>query len=386
MTAVATAWTDRKDDAAGEHLASQIAGAFRPSAVIVFASAVNDYEALLRGLAARLGDIPIVGCSSAGEFSQEAAGTGTASAFAIQAPEMAFNAVLGTGLAGDVRGATGQVVAGLRGARATDFRYRTALIFVDGLAGYTEELMEQLTAATAGRYRFAGGGAGDDGAFRKTHVFLSTRAYTDAVVALEILSDKPIGIGARHGWTPASAAMRVTDADEKHVASLNVAPAAEVFAEHAASTGQQFDPGSPLPFFLHNVMGIATEDGHKLRVPLAVTESGGVATAAHVPRGATAHIMTTGGGAAAEAAAGATRDAVAQVQRAGHQVAGALFFDCIATRLRLGNGFAQELAAVKTALDDRPFVGFNSYGQIVRAEGQFSGFHNCTAVVATFPD
>jgi hypothetical protein len=37
-------------------------------------------------------------------------------------------------------------------------------------------------------------------------------------------------------------------------------------------------------------------------------------------------------------------------------------------------------------LDSAPFAGFNSYGQIVRADGQFGGFHNCTAVVCVFPD
>ena len=30
-------------------------------------------------------------------------------------------------------------------------------------------------------------------------------------------------------------------------------------------------------------------------------------------------------------------------------------------------------------------VGCNTYGQIARADGQFGGFHNCTAVVLAFP-
>ena len=58
----------------------------------------------------------------------------------------------------------------------------------------------------------------------------------------------------------------------------------------------------------------------------------------------------------------------------------------MATRLRLGHDFGHELAAVGEALGDAPFVGFNSYGQIVRSDGQFSGFHNCTAVVLVLPD
>jgi hypothetical protein len=102
--------------------------------------------------------------------------------------------------------------------------------------------------------------------------------------------------------------------------------------------------------------------------------------------GSTAQIMTTETSSAVEAASIATTDAVGQVRRAGATPAGALFFDCVATRLRLGEDFKDELTAVRDALGGVAFAGFNSYGQIVRADGQFSGFHNCTAVVCVFPD
>jgi hypothetical protein len=52
-----------------------------------------------------------------------------------------------------------------------------------------------------------------------------------------------------------------------------------------------------------------------------------------------------------------------------------------------GEGLAAQLrAGLSGAAPDALGAGFNSYGQIVRAEGQFSGFHNCTAVVCVFPD
>ena len=41
--------------------------------------------------------------------------------------------------------------------------------------------------------------------------------------------------------------------------------------------------------------------------------------------------------------------------------------------------------AVADALGSSNFAGCNTYGQIARAEGQFSGFHNCTAVVFVIP-
>jgi hypothetical protein len=62
-----------------------------------------------------------------------------------------------------------------------------------------------------------------------------------------------------------------------------------------------------------------------------------------------------------------------------------LFFDCVATRLRMGTDFGFELQSVANLLGDAQLVGCNTYGQIARAEGQFGGFHNCTAVVMVLP-
>ena len=388
MTEIVIASTEATDAGAGAQLAAQIRdqlGDREPHAVIVFASSQNDYAALLRSLSDGTGARTIIGCSSAGEFTQRSSGTGMASAIAFHAPGMRFSASLARDLSSDRKDSAMQLVKGFSGIESTEYRYRTAFILVDALAGLAEDLVDQLTLATAGMYQFVGGGAGDDGAFKSTHVFFGTEAHTNAAVALEILSNKPIGIGAQHGWQPASEAMRVTESKQGCMLSLNVAPAVEVFEEYASTTSQAFDRSDPLPFFLHNIVGVKTDDGHKLRVPLGVAESGGIMTAAEVPQGSTTHIMSTQARSASEAAAGAARDAVEQVTRDGHTPKAAIFLDCVATRLRLGNDFGKELDAVGAALNI-PFAGFNSYGQIVRADGQFNGFHNCTAVVCVFPD
>ncbi len=165
--------------------------------------------------------------------------------------------------------------------------------------------------------------------------------------------------------------------------SLNATPAADVFGAHAASTGQAFDREAPVPFFLHNVLGVESADGYRLRVPLGVGADGSVTFAADVPAGGTACVMSTSPASAADAAAEATRSALAQME--GGEAAVALVFDCVATRLRLGQDFGAELAAVQRELGTVPLVGFNTYGQIAQSEGQFSGFHNCTAVVCTIP-
>lgn len=388
MTEVAIASTDRRNGDAGQYLGASIVKEFGgvPDAVLVFAAPDNDYSALLSELSDTTGTRTIVGCSSAGEFTSDGSGNGLTCVMALRSPEMRFRAALGTNLAKDRKHAAGQLADGLAGMKTAEFQNRAAIVFVDVLAGFADDFIDQLATQTAGQYRFVGGGAGDNARFEKTFVFCGTDAYTDAAVALEVLSQKPLGIGAKHGWTPASEPLRVTESTESCVQSFNVAEAVEAFEEHAGSTSQAFDRSNPLPFFLHNIVGVKTPGGHKLRVPLGVSAEGGVITAAEVPTGATACIMSTGTESAANAAAAATRDAMQQVVASGNQPKAALFLDCVATRLRLGSGFDLELDAVAKELKGVPFAGFNSHGQIVRSEGQFSGFHNCTAVVCVFPD
>jgi hypothetical protein len=257
------------------------------------------------------------------------------------------------------------------------------LVLTDALAGHADELIEELTLLTGGNYQFFGGGAGDDANFSRTQVFCGTELASDAAVALEILSTKPIGVGVRHGWRPASKPMRVTESDGGRLVSLNAISAVELFERHARETGQSFDPKDPIPFFLHNILGIDTGQGYKLRVPLAVHADGSVSCAAEIPTGATVCIMGTDTASAGEAAASATRAALERLNGGEPKVA--LFFDCVATRLRLGKEFGTELKAVELALGSAQFAGCNTYGQVARAEGQFSGFHNCTAVVCILP-
>jgi hypothetical protein len=354
-------------------------GSDAPDVVIVFASARHDHAKLLAGIEASCRPGILVGCSSAGEFVTRSYEVGSVSALAIRSSDIVFNAVVGRGLRTDRTAAARSMVESFEGLSSNEFAYRSALVLTDALAGHADDFVEQLTLLTAGKYQLFGGGAGDDAAFRRTHVFYGAEAIPDAAVALEILSDKPIGVGVQHTWTPGSDAFRVTESDGMRLVSMNNTTAIEIFAAHAQRTGQTLDPKNPGAFFLHNVLGIATAAGFRLRVPLAVHEDGSVQCAADIPQGATVHIMSPKGGSAVLA----TQRALEQLE--GHEPGVALFFDCVATRLRMGGEFGFELESVRQALGDVSYAGCNTYGQIARSDGQFNGFHNCTAVVAVFP-
>ncbi|CAN5658437.1 FIST N-terminal domain-containing protein [soil metagenome] len=386
MTTAAVALSKLTGKEAGEELGAAVReklGAARPDALIVFATPDQDHAALLQALTDACEPGVLVGCSSAGEFTGEESGTGLTCVVALAAPEMRFTATIGRGLRDDRVAAADRIVDGFQGLHTPGFRHHAALVLTDALAGFADDLVDRMTMLTGGIYRFFGGGAGDNARFEHTVVFHGTEVVADAAVALEILSNKPIGVGVRHGWTPGGERMRITEAEGMRLGSLNAVPAAEVFDAHAKATGQSFDHQEPVPFFLHNVLGVESADGYRLRVPLAVQEDGSLACAADLPVDSTACIMTTTPSEAADAAAWATRSALEQME--GHEPAVALVFDCVATRLRLGQAFTVELDAVQKELGDVPMAGFNTHGQIAKSEGQFSGFHNCTAVVCTIP-
>ncbi|HZL38483.1 MAG TPA: FIST N-terminal domain-containing protein [Tepidisphaeraceae bacterium] len=387
MTETAVVWTDKDDSRdAGASLGEQISTELKqqpPDALILFISPKYDVTQLLEAVQAACRPKVMMGCSSAGEFTSDSQGVGQASAVAIRSTEMRFACGIGRGLQADRAAVARKIVGAFDGTGKNAAGYSSALVLTDALAGHADDLIEDLTLLTGGNYQFFGGGAGDDANFRRTQVFCGTEVASDAAVALEILSTKPVGVGVRHGWSPASKPMRVTESVGGRLVSMNAIPAIELFEDHARATGQSFDPKDPMPFFLHNILGIDTGQGYKLRVPLAVHEDGSVSCAAEIPTGATVCIMSTDSVSASEAAASATREALQRLN--GNEPKVALFFDCVATRLRLGRDFGSELKAVEQVLGPARFAGCNTYGQVARAEGQFSGFHNCTAVVCILP-
>lgn len=378
--------------AAGRALAAELhtaLGAEPADAIILFAAPQHDLPALLSALQEGARPKLLVGGTSAGEMTSRGHGTGGACAIAIRSPRLRLSAAVGRGLRADREGAVAAAVEGLAGLRGAPGAHRSAMVLADATAGGMDAVVEALTRRTGGDYAFFGGGVGGDDGFQLTRVLYGTsdrpaEAIPDALLVVEILSDDPIGIGIAHGWTPAIAPMRVTEAVGTRLYGLDGAPANEAYRDFAASIGRRFDDADPLPFFLHHILGVETTQGWRLRVPLAVHADGSIECATEVPVGAKVAIMTTSAASAADAASLATSRALERI--GGRHAGAALMFDCVATRLRLGHELGTELAAVQRLLGSAPIVGCNTIGQIARAEGQFGGFHNCTAVVAVIPD
>jgi hypothetical protein len=381
--AASTHVTDARE--AARHLATEILHGLggEPQAIMVFAAPSYDHVALLDELATQCPGALVAGASSAGEFMNQERGEGLACALGLAGEDVRFAVGVARDLTADAGAAARQIVSGFTGLSDYAFPYRSALVMADALAGHADLLVDELTLATGGQYQFFGGGAGDNAQFQRTSVFCGREVLNGAAVALEMLTQKPIGVGVRHGWAPASTPFRVTEAEGMRLVSLNGLPAAEAFEAHAMTTGQKLDRAAPIPFFLHNILGIEAGESYRLRVPLAVLPDGSVLCAAEVRQGSVVFIMRASAASAVEAAQEATQAALGALGE--HKPQAALFFDCVATRLRMGDQFGEEVRIVRDQLAGADLLGCNTHGQIARAEGQFEGFHNCTAVVAVLP-
>lgn len=377
---------ERRADRAADELIAAFAPAFparAPKALVVFAGGDLARGDLLHRLARFAPAARLVGASSAGEFTGERQGHGQVSALAIGGDDIEVGAGLGRGLAADPVGAARAMVAGFGPGEDPRRPHRAALVLADALSGRMDEFVHGVTLATGGGHKVFGGGAGDDAAFVETAVTCGTEVVTDAAVALEIRSRHPVGIGAAHGWVPATPPFRVTEAEGRRLVGLDGLPALVAFEDHAEATGQAFDRKAPMPFFLHNILGVVAGPRHRLRVPLAIAADGAVTCAAEIPTGALVSIMSSGADDAVTAARRATAAALSDL--GARPAAGALVFDCVATRLRLGGRAVGELEAVRRLLPDVPLAGCYTHGQVVRGLGQFASFQNCNAVVCVMP-
>lgn len=354
-----------------------------PEAVLLFASPVYEPGPLLDALHDACNPGVLAGCTSAGEFTFTGTSSSSVVALAISSDQMRFAVHVGTNLQDDLAGGAKALASTFDVEPDGEFPHRTALILMDTLAGYGEEFLDAFNQLTDDQYQVFGGGAADDAAFQETFVFAGNEAISDAAVALEIRSRTPIGIGVSHGWTPASHPMTVTAASGLLVEEIDERPAVDVIMDFAREKGLSFDRASPLPFFLHHVLGIETKDGYKLRVPLGVGADGSLICAAEIPAGATLRVMGTRNTSSAEAARVAANRAWRGLE--GREPGVAIFFDCAATRLRLGDEFGSSVEEILDTLGTTLCVGCNTYGQFARRQDQFSGYHNCTAVVCVLP-
>jgi len=151
----------------GKDAAKKAMDRFKPDGpanmAIVLAATKYKYQEVLRGVHEVIGDVPLIGCSTAGEFADELVSDEATVVMLIRSDKMRFATAVGKGLKGNPMGAVSQVFSQFRQSRGNaiqNFENRSVLMLPDGLAGKGETLVDYFALEAGLSTSIAGGGSG----------------------------------------------------------------------------------------------------------------------------------------------------------------------------------------------------------------------------------
>ncbi len=361
----------------------------KPDIAIVFCSPEYQYVSAILGLKSIVGEIPVVGCSSAGEFTEQLVTKGGFACALIASDTHKFYSGIGKGIKKN-QVQTLQYATKNFPAPDSVYKHSSVMMFIDGMMGRGEETVLAAASLLGPNVKFAGGAAGDDLKFKNTSVFYNGIPFDDAVSLCLIRSKTPVCIGIKHGHTPVTEPLKVTKVDESILQEIEGRPAWEIwknqlkpYAEKMGLDLNKLKPEQIPEFILKFQAGLKIGEEYKLRFPLSINADGTINFSCNVPEGSVIKIMDTDHQKQIDAARLAAEAALKQLQ--GKPLAGAIVFDCCCRSALLKEKFPQAIEAIKTTLGDVPLIGVETYGEIGMEGGQLSGFHNTTTVVLLIP-
>jgi len=351
-----------------------------PKLLIVFCSQAHDLRQLLGQIRERAGDVPLIGCTTAGQIATVGPSDVGVVVTALGGKGFAVRTTVAADASRNLREAGARVARGL--PDRADLPHKVMLLLSDGLSGDQQEIVRGAHGVLGAAVPLVGGCAGDDLKMSRTFQFYDDRVLTDSVVAAGIASSAPLGVGVRHGWRRIGEPMLVTSSRSNRVYTLDDRPALDVYLEQLGVT----EPARPdqeglarlaltHPFGLHRSNG---EDQVRFIGGGDFAERS-LSCSAEVSQGALVWIMEGDSRSVLGATDAACGDSLAAL--GGRPPLGMIAFDCIARRAVLGErGIRSEIDQLAAMAAGAPVAGFYTYGEIARTRG-VRGFHNQTLVL-----
>lgn len=329
-------------------------------------------------LRARFPNVPLVGCSTAGEM--EGA---TLRENAVSLSAVSFDAVT-------VRTASTSLATledSLRAGRSLALALgaptlRHVLVFAEGIAVQGADFARGLSEALPEGVRASGGMAGDGFRSESTTLLEGDSRSSGRALALGLYgASLEVGCGVFGGWMPFGPPRVISRAQGAFLMELDGRNALDLLRQYMGDG--IFDNERIMAFPL----GICDEGGHVVAVrALLRTELQGrrVVTVGEIPEGTRIRFLRGSAENLLDGAGEAVRSALKEHRRAPDW---ALAVGCFGRRCFLGHRAGEEAQEVTGALGAAvPLSGFLSYGELAPVAGMTQGclFHNETMTVTTF--
>ncbi len=359
---------------------------------ILFATADHDLNMVLKGAAYGLGSkVPIVGATTYGYvFDNHDVVRPGVGLLALGEAHFHVEAGLGTNLSGDLWAAVRQAVRPVLDAweaqRAQGKPHLSLFFLVDRFTN-GEILLEAIARELPDERIPVFGGIVDEEGSEHSALIYEGELVHDGILVLGFFSEHPVGVGARHGFFPL-VPRRVTRVSGTVIQELDERPAIEVWKEFlkrkkvdVGDSLQEF--GQALARFQFAIPDPLQGGASKIRLPLGITEDGGIRLAGEVPDKATVWILEARKDRMLEAiekAFATAREVLPTAPSFGTVLHG------FSRTFALGEeGFQEEMEKIRELFGETPYIGLNTYGEVIRVEGQPRGFSNSSVVIALFP-
>ncbi len=348
--------------AAAEQLYRDLRG--QPLSLVLFFCATQyDLELLSKALKQRFGDIPLVGCTSAGEISPAGYTHGSITAIGFAAEHFAIEVSLFNKLAefsfSDAQSLVHGMLDGCRHKQVAPIMgHSFALALLDGLSVREEQLLNVLNAQL-GSIPLLGGSAGDDLHFRDTHVYYQGQFYSDAAILILVNTRCRFEVFSIDHLIDTDEKLVVTEADssQRRVIELNAAPAAEEYARSIGLSVAALDP----PVFAMNPLSVKVGNRFYSRAIQKVNEDLSLTFYCAVETGI---VLTRSRCGDLAEGLDALFDGVKRKIGPPQLVVG---YDCIFRRLESEQRALSD--RISRVLASNRVIGFNTYGE------QFNGMH-----------
>lgn len=242
--------------------------------VLLFISPQGDIAHISSQAQKLFAPVPVIGCTTAGEISEEGYGKGGIVAVGFPKSHFIARCTLIQKLdTAEVQPALDRIIQNRNqmAQAAQAWTSEFAFLMVDGLSRREDALTGQL-AAGLGPVPLFGGSAGDGDAFEHTSVLFDGKAHDNAAVLAQIRSRCPVKVFKADNLTPTNTRMVVTAADPGHrlVHEINAEPAAR---ELARILGKDPDQLSTFTFAAHPLL-VRFGDQHHVRAIQRVAPDG----------------------------------------------------------------------------------------------------------------
>ena len=331
------------------------------SLVLFFCSSEYDRDALAGELNTRFGDVPVVGCTTAGEIGplgcrdrsitgvSFSAGACTAVVGRLERLS-SFHSADGVAFAQDLHRRLQDLIP--------DDWNPFAFLLVDGLFGHEEQVAHSLQQGL-GDLPVVGGSAADCLDFERTYVYWDGRFISDAAVLVLAATPLPLVEFKTQHFVATEERLVVTAADPERrlVHEINGLPAAQEYARLLGVEAAELGPAH----FAASPVVVLIDGADYVRSIQRVEPGGGLKFYCAIERGVVLRVAK---------GVDLVRNLETALERVSAQIGPlqlVLTFDCILRKLEIAQTGLQD--AVGEVLRRHNAVGFNTYGE------QFCGVH-----------